>query len=154
MVLYDSDSNLYLRLATLNDKDLLFEWANDVVTRQNSFSTKQISYSEHCNWFDSMMKNANRFQYIVMQDSLPVGQVRIDIEGSSAEISYSIAPDYRGKGFGTKALSLIKEEVEKNHPKITRLFGQIKPENTASQKAFIKEGFEQVSRQYVITIKR
>jgi len=35
---------VFLRKATLSDIDLLYEWANDPVVRENSFSTESISY--------------------------------------------------------------------------------------------------------------
>ena len=46
----------YLRKATIEDMDLLFQWANDPVVRKNSFSTAEISYEEHTKWYHNLLK--------------------------------------------------------------------------------------------------
>ena len=43
--------NCYLRKAQWEDMDMLFQWANDVVLRKNSFSMVPIAYEEHIAWF-------------------------------------------------------------------------------------------------------
>ena len=43
---------IYLREATIEDRDLLYEWANDPETRRASFNTDRINYEEHCRWFE------------------------------------------------------------------------------------------------------
>jgi len=42
----------YLRKAERRDADLLFQWVNEDLVRQNSFSTKEILYSEHIRWYE------------------------------------------------------------------------------------------------------
>ena len=41
------------RRATQKDCELLWKWANDPVTRDNSFSPAKISWDEHRDWFNS-----------------------------------------------------------------------------------------------------
>ncbi len=137
-----ADKQLYLRKGTMGDIDLIFGWANDPVTRANSFSTDPIPYEDHVNWFGRMMDNPDRILYIMMADEQPVGQIRLDIEGEEAEISYSIAPDKRGQGYGGHIIRLICEEVRKNMPEVLRLTASVKTANLASQKCFINNGFE------------
>lgn len=147
-------NELYLRRATEEDKDLLYEWTNDPLTRRNSFSTSPISYSDHCRWFDVMIKDANRIQYIMMNGERPVGQIRLDVDGNKAEISYSVAAECRSKGYGKSALYLIRDEVQKNLRGIEKLIGQVKPTNEASAMAFIKEGYVETFRQFELRIER
>ena len=80
----------YLRNATIEDRDLLFEWANDAVVRKNSFSTEKISYEEHVNWYNKILDRDDCVQYIYMDGDCPVGQVRITLKDDEAEIGYSI----------------------------------------------------------------
>ena len=72
---------LYLRKATENDVDILFKWANDEVVRKNSFSTGQIKYEDHLAWFDKLLKDSNRIQFILEQNdegrTSLIGQIRI-----------------------------------------------------------------------------
>ena len=59
---------VYLRDATEQDRDLLFQWTNDEEVRKNSFSMEKIAYKEHCRWFDKMMQNENCIQWILLAD--------------------------------------------------------------------------------------
>lgn len=133
---------LYLRRAELTDIDLLYEWTNDPVVRTNSFNSENISYNDHQKWFASMMADENIIQYILMADSTPVGQIRITIEGNTAEIGYSISERYRQKGYGQKILNLLQKEVERDFSHIDMLIAKVKPENIASNKLFKREDYE------------
>ena len=86
----------YLRETTEDDADLLFEWTNDASVRENSFSTDEISYDEHIRWFHHMLADDTIRQYIYMHEGEPAGQIRITIDGQTAEIGYSICKEKRG----------------------------------------------------------
>ena len=81
-------------------------------------------------------------QYIMMDEENPVGQIRLNLANDKAEIGYSIAAEYRGKGYGHKILQLIVDEVKEHHPEIKTLIAKVKPENTTSKKLFESEGYE------------
>ena len=138
------DANLFLRLAEPSDCKLLFDWANDEVTRANAFSTEPIEWEEHKAWFAGMMANPSEIQYILMQGSEPVGQIRLSIceKAAEAEISYSIAGKYRGSGYGKAIVSLVMQEASKSFPKVKRLVARVKPSNEASLHCFYKNGFD------------
>ena len=127
---------LYIREATIDDIDLLFNWANDPVVRANSFNQNTIPYETHVSWFNRMIKDETVIQYILMDEDVAVGQIRLNIDSDEAEIGYSIAPDFRGKGYGKSILRLMAEKVKKEHPEIRKLVAKVKPENTASRKLF------------------
>ena len=61
---------------------------------------------------------------------------------AEAEIGYSIAADFRGRGYGHKILQLINQKVHDELPQIKQLVAKVKPENTASKKLFENEGYE------------
>lgn len=136
----------YLRKAAKEDMDLLFQWTNESEVRKNSFSTAPISYEEHKHWFAGMMEDMNRIQYIYMADDVPVGQIRIDVSGNTAEISYSICDGWRGKGHGKKMLALLREQVLTDRPEIHTLTAKVKDGNQGSEQAFLKSGYR---RKYV-----
>ena len=133
---------IYLREAEQTDIELLFAWANDPVVRQNSFTTDPIPYEDHRRWFQRIMADDKVLQYIMMDDENPVGQIRLNLENDTAEIGYSIAVEYRGRGYGHKILRLIVDEVKEQHPEIKTLIAKVKPENLASKKLFESEGYE------------
>ena len=136
----------YLRRATEEDRDLLFQWANDSLVRENSFSTVKISYEEHVKWFDRILKRDDCIQYIYMDDDCPVGQVRITLKDHTAEIGYSICAEKRRLGYGQDLLHLISEKVWEEFPDVKKVYGEVKPGNIASQKAFLDAGYKETYR--------
>ena len=105
-----------LRLATQEDMDLLFEWANEEEVRRNSFSTEKILYENHVKWFENILKKENCRQYIYCVEDVSVGQVRLTISGEKAEIGYSICACFRGKGYGKRMLELLKVKIKEELP--------------------------------------
>ena len=125
--------------ATMEDIDLLFEWSNESECRKNSFSSEQIEYSEHKKWFLNKMNDENCKIYLYALNNDKIGQVRLELQGSTGLIGYSIKREYRGKGHGCKILSLLESKLENTDgTKIKYLIGKVKIENQASQKVFEK----------------
>lgn len=152
---------LVLREVTGKDIDLLFRWANDPVTRQNAFHTEQIPYETHRAWFVRMLADRDVMKYILcnassnteeMQD---IGQIRLSIEDGEALIDYSIDPDKRGHGFGTKMILMAEEKLRESRADVIYCKGQVKHENIASAKAFEKCGYDREEKeQYLEFTKR
>lgn len=131
----------FLKRAEFADIDILFEWANDSETRRNSFNQHMISREEHEMWFYRMMNDPSRIQYLMMSADKPVGQIRIDISDNVGLISYSIAPNERGKGYGKQIIELAKNMIREEHPVILELRAKVKADNMASIRCFEENGF-------------
>lgn len=142
----------YLRKATKADTELLFQWANEPLVRQNSFSQKEIAYEEHKKWFRRLLECQDRSQYIYIYEGEPIGQVRIKIEGDQAKISYSICKEKRGQGHGKMLLRLLCEQVKNDFPEVRTLVGEVKPENRASQETFKRAGFGEKYYMYELSL--
>lgn len=140
----------HLRKAEDKDIQLLFDWANDSLTRQNSFHSEPISWDEHEAWFLETIQNPKCQIYLYCNEDRPIGQVRIAIsnEGYEAQVSYSIARAYRGLGHGKKMLSLLAERVKTDFPDVQKLVAEVKPENIASQRCFLDIGYKERYRMY------
>ena len=134
---------LHLRHACEADCELLWQWANDAVTRHNSFNTAKITLAEHKTWFSQMMINKNIKIYIMLEDDIPVGQVRLSFE-NRWQISYSIAPAFRGHGYGYTLLQLAEDKLTSYGHVGEVLYAEVKKDNIASQRIFAKLGFKQV----------
>lgn len=134
-------AGLYIRYANKEDLDILFNWANDPIVRQNSFSTDVITIEEHKLWFDNMLNRSDAKQYIYMNGDIPIGQAKVRIERDIAEIGYSIAQEYRGNGYGSKLLIDLKKQVIIDFPSITKIIGRVKDNNISSKKAFTSAGY-------------
>lgn len=141
-----------LREAEYSDMDLLYKWANDPTVRHNSISSGIIPYDVHRNWFSRMMDDASIIQLIFMDGNDPVGQIRLNIARNEAELGYSIAPEFRGKGYGHLMLRLIEETVKHEYPDITKLIAKVKPNNKASKRILELEGYEMKYSCYALEV--
>ncbi len=150
-----------LRPADWEDVDLLFSWANDTEVRKNSFSTEPIRYEEHQAWFRKKYQEKHSKIYIFCEEGQEKGMLRLDFHGNEAEISYSIAPGERRKGYGEKLILLAEKEACKTfqemgegipnreahgHRAVVR--ARVKKDNLASNRIFTKLGFEKCEGEY------
>lgn len=134
-------NKIILKEVTSEDIDLLFEWANDDTVRGNSFNSSKIEYNEHKAWFYRKLQSCDCKIYIGYCNDIPIGQIRIDIEGEAAVIGYSVDRRYRGKGFGTLLLNELISKVREANRHIKRVIGKVKDNNFSSQRTFEKAGF-------------
>ncbi len=121
--------------------DLLFKWANDPVVRENSFNPQPINYEDHILWFKDKITSKHSVMYLCLNSIAPVGQIRVDFQELSGVISFSIAREYRGLGYGSMMLKLLVKNMRNSLQTITDLIGKVKKNNVVSQHAFEKAGF-------------
>src|SRR5437870_11720227 len=79
------EMNLVWREARMADADLLWRWANDRETRQNSFTTSPIPYAEHIEWLAKRLGSDATRIWIFLDCHVPVGQVRFAIARPAAD---------------------------------------------------------------------
>ncbi|MDI7863632.1 UDP-2,4-diacetamido-2,4,6-trideoxy-beta-L-altropyranose hydrolase [Rhizobiaceae bacterium n13] len=134
---------LSVRHAVLQDEALLLDWANDPLTRRNGFNPRAIEAHEHRAWFRARLRSADNCMMCIVETALavPLGQVRFDRRGAEWEISYAVAPAFRGRGVGRTMLAAAIEYFRRSHD-AADLFGQVKVENLASHRIFEALGFK------------
>jgi len=130
------------RVATLLDEKILLDWANDSVTRSNSFSTKKITAKEHRNWLTKNLEdNKNCRIYIIENETgIPVGTVRFNRQNSDWEVHFSLDPEHRGKGLGKFLVMSGIDSIQQELERVT-IVGRVKAENTPSIHIFKSLGF-------------
>ena len=138
---------LYLRKATPADVDILYEWVNDTDVRESAFNSGHIAYEDHLLWFNKMIKDSGEAQYIFMSDDKPIGQIRLSINDTEAEIDYSISKFVRGYGYGKEIIRLLMQKTIEDFPTVKKLIGKVKPSNVASYYCFEKNGFKEKYQQ-------
>ena len=126
-----------------NDSINLFNWRNDEITRKNSFNTEIIKWEEHKKWFKSVLNNPLRDLYILSDDSVPIGTIRFDKNEklNCAEISITISPRNRRKGYGVEAIKKFSLIYLKEN-NLNYIFAEIKPDNLISIDTFINAGYK------------
>lgn len=129
--------NIKIRLVSVEDSKILFDWANDAEVRKNAFNPEKIKWKNHQEWFRSKMKCTNTIVFILEKDNIPVGQVRFDYDILNKYwlLGYSIDKRKRGLGLG----SLLINYSVKNVKGDIRAF--VKAENVSSCKVFEKNNF-------------
>lgn len=115
-VLYHACTNpiekLDVRAASLDDMELIFNWANDYEVRKFALNSEPIQWDNHKVWYTRKIQS-NDCKIFIFQNSLgtPIGQVRIEKEViNDIEcwiIDYSIDKNFRGLGLGSKIIEQL-----------------------------------------------
>ncbi|RMG84288.1 MAG: UDP-2,4-diacetamido-2,4,6-trideoxy-beta-L-altropyranose hydrolase [Bacteroidetes bacterium] len=136
----EMDLHCRIRQATMEDMETYWEWANDPVTRNQSFSSQPIPFESHKAWFTQKLFSPDTYLYVLEYKGTPVGQIRFDLE-KEAVLSYSVAPEARGRGFGSFLLRKGIQRFKKDLVRPTSIVGYVKASNKASNRAFQQLGF-------------
>lgn len=141
-LMINSESELSIRRANLDDESLILSWANDPSVRISSFNSSSIAADTHRAWFHNRLRNIDGCYFFVVctVEGLPIGQVRFERSGSEWEIHYSLSPCGRGRGLGRKTLAIALDEFRKMHPN-AKILGRVKPDNVPSCRVFQSLGF-------------
>lgn len=120
------------RPATLKDSDLLYKWRTEG-EQASWYEGPHTSRDQHEVWlFDRILSVAVRI-WIVEEEETPIGVVRLD---SNDEISVEIDPEWRGQGYGTKAIMWACQHAT------GRVKACVDATNVEARMAFEKAGFE------------
>jgi UDP-2,4-diacetamido-2,4,6-trideoxy-beta-L-altropyranose hydrolase len=136
---------LHFRSAGMEDRELIWQWANDPATRAVSFSSGAIRWEDHVAWFDAMLANADCYLWLALNEQgKAIGQVRFDVCEGNATISVGLGKVHRGKDLGALLIwsacrKLFREQT------VDKIHASIKPDNIASVRAFQRAGFEKAA---------
>lgn len=117
------------------DARLLLEWRNDPETRANSVNTGALQREAHEEWLRMTLNDPLRRVFIAELLGKPVGAVRIDSREDSTELSWTVAPEARGKGIGK---IIVNAAIRLLSGKVT---ARIKASNAPSIKIAVDAGF-------------
>lgn len=130
-----------LRLATINDAQLVFEWRNDPWIVNLGLSKKEVLWEEHYEWFKNSLKNQRRKIFIIEYENILIGQVRFEKKSvDQAEISIYLIKKYTGYGLGVVAIKKGCQEIFSLW-EINKIVAEIRSNNHSSLSAFKKAGF-------------
>ena len=137
--------DLTFRLARPEDVRKYFLWANDEATRQQSFQSDPIAFSQHEIWFNHQLSSEDSLLLMMESYGEAYGQIRFKLTEDKATISYSLDKKARGKGLAKQLITGGISFLKASHPKITAIEGFVKLDNHPSIKTFRRIGFQEQS---------
>lgn len=138
---------LRLREAASCDLELYYVWVNDPLVRLTSFSSDEVDYNIHSEWFYSRLMSKECLMYVCIgPKDLPLGQVRFErIESGLVRVSYSLDTFARGMGLASTMLGLALSRLYSAWDDQFTLIAELKSANIASLKTLKSVGFREVS---------
>jgi len=136
-------SDITVRPAVLEDVGRYFQWVNDPEVRKSAFHTERIDFKTHQNWFERKLSDTSAFLYVCYFKEKPVGQVRFEVEDEVAIIDISVDKTFRGRGLSVEMLKRAMNYFSAATG-YREFRSEVKNENIASQKLFLKAGFKEV----------
>jgi len=124
--------------ASMEHAGLLFRWRNDELTRMASINHGVIQFEAHLAWLEKSFADSSRRILIASLGQVPVGTIRIDSSTGETELSWTVAPESRGKGI---AKQMLKQALAFTHG---RVVARIREENRASQIIARESGFSMI----------
>jgi RimJ/RimL family protein N-acetyltransferase len=136
--------NLFLRDVLKEDSEMLLRWRNDPETLRNSVNAAEVSPDEHARWFAEMLAVWPQRVLIAEIDGVSVAVVHLDWseQGDSCDLSFAVAPEYRGKGYG---FAIVEHAVQRMQN--VRVCAETKMSNMASRRIFERLGFRVIDSQ-------
>jgi RimJ/RimL family protein N-acetyltransferase len=132
---------LSVRGATQEDREAIWLWWNDPVTRKMMKNNDPVPWSVHCQWFDQLLKDDSRVLCVGLANSEPFSAVRFDLKGPGIyEVSINLNPAFRGKGLATPILMKSIAFLQQKHS-VGKLFATLKKVNAPSMRTFARAGF-------------
>jgi UDP-2,4-diacetamido-2,4,6-trideoxy-beta-L-altropyranose hydrolase len=129
-----------LRRAGPGDCRAVFNLANDPTVRAHSFQAGPISWDGHVRWYERLLGDPDRALYLAVVGGVLAGQIRFDRAGERADLGFSVAAPFRGKGLGAgllrDALPLACRDLG-----VAGARGLVLPGNEASLRAFVRAGY-------------
>jgi RimJ/RimL family protein N-acetyltransferase len=127
-----SDEAITLRPMRAADVDLLLAWRNDETTRRPSRSAEPIDRCEHAACFVRAPADGERTLCMADSRGAPVGVVRLDSVAATPELSWTVAPEARGRGIATLMLRQMLARITGS------VVAQVRKDNKASQRVAVK----------------
>lgn len=121
---------MIIRPACMSDGEDLWRWRNDPDTRSASHQMAEIPLESHLAWLRSTLQDPAKQLMVAEVDGVAIGTFRADLESNGvAELSWTIAPEYRGRGLGIQMLSAalgiigrpVRAEIKANNAVSIRL---------------------------------
>jgi RimJ/RimL family protein N-acetyltransferase len=131
------------------DAYTLWLWANDPDARAASHDRPVISWVDHVRWLAARTEADDARVWIADSESAqPLGVVRFESADHwrTARLSYAIAPESRGLGFGTAVVVAGVSRLRETRP-AAQVWADVRRENERSIRVFEGLGWRREERE-------
>ena len=142
-------SRVVIRKAHEGDSQKLFEWRNNPSNRSVSRNVDPITWESHQKWFATVMASRDRDILIGQISDVPIGVVRFDKQGDSAEVSIYLVPDANHFGQGRNLLLSAEQWLKSNRPDIKLIRASVLGGNEPSQRLFLGSDYRVETTHYL-----
>ena len=136
--------NIVLKKIEKDDLELLRKWRMQENVTKYMLTDPIISIEDEINWYNKIMNDDTREDYVIMADNIRIGYygiTNIDRNLKSCYIGFYIGDDnYRGKGL-FKEIQAMAEDIIINELKLMSINIEVL-ENNPIIKTYYKIGFE------------
>jgi len=135
-----------LRLATMADAELMFEWQSTPGIRAYSRNPDAPEPAEHTRWMQNKLADPGCIFHVILHGGRPVGVLRLDWQNDGAyEISILVAAAAHGKNIGGAALELAKRLLPD-----AMIRAVIHADNVASIRMFERAGYRRTGEDWIL----
>lgn len=106
-----------LREVKWEDWKLLLDWRNDYYTRIQSHNTDVVNEEKHKAWLSKVLNDPNKKVFVGILGDESIGTVRYEFKDGEYELSWTIAPEARGRGLGKKLVKKMVDTLKNNYIK-------------------------------------
>lgn len=142
-----SDGVVLLREIRPSDSMLLYRWRMDPKSRFLFRQTALVPLENHEQFVARYFDNGNRDRWFIIEvGETPIGSIALynpSRDGREYEWGrFVIAPAYRGQGYGSRALKLLRDYAANN--RVERLHCEVLAENSKAAQLYRSTGFVEV----------
>jgi RimJ/RimL family protein N-acetyltransferase len=130
-----------LRIATMDDAELLHRWRNHPTVRVASHTTDPIPWETHVQWLAASLMRDDRHVLVAERRGCQFGTLRFDIAGNQATVSIAVDPSRHGSGIGPAILDAGERWLRSHDGRVRHLRAEIRAGNEASVRAFRAAGY-------------
>lgn len=123
------------------ESHLIWEWRNDLQTRQMSRTKDLIGWETHKRWYQQKATDPHCQLLIASRLGVAIATVRFElIEEGLAEVNINLNPAFRGKNLAQLILSEACEHAFETM-RLKAIYAEVKQNNLPSIKIFEGAGF-------------
>lgn len=138
-----TEAEIAIRPAAWEDARAIWRLANDAELRANSFNRTIVALADHLRWFEQRLADPECLFLVMTVGGVVAAQIRYERCEDEAEIHFAVAPAFRGKGLGTRALAATWK-IARAQLNVRCIRGVVLRDNGGSVRAFERAGYTRV----------